>query len=239
MALPMIYTPPKDKAELERRKVLAEQLKEFVQKPDSSPNTPESLMAEAGRVGVSKDQMSSLYKQYAPATTPAPTTAKPSMFAEQEVEARERSAASGAFGGVNQNPSMSTGPATRLLDRYDAMQGSGSPMGSASTLSQTRSLGSETGKASRMERKLRGMGYSAAAEKMALGAATTGLDEPKIKSQEFRGLEEQAKTAATNEAAANAAQKRKQFELQNKLLDQQNKDLTSGMFDYRKYAPSS
>jgi hypothetical protein len=232
MALPMIYTPPKDKAELERRKVLAEQLKEFVQKPDSSPNTAESLMSEAGRVGVSKDQMSSLYKQY------ATTAAKPSMFAEQEAEARKRSAASGAFGGVNQNPSMSTGPATRLLDRYDAMQGSGSPMGSASTLSQTRSLGSETGKAFRMERKLRGMGYSAAAEKMALGAATTGLDEPKIKSQEFRGLEAQTRTAATNEAAANAAQKRKQFEFQNKLLDQQNKDLTSGMFDYRKYAPS-
>jgi len=137
--------------------------------------------------------------------------------------------------GEPSTPRLDRGPVTPGLDRLAAMQGT--PMGSTSTLNQTRSLESSEGKSLRMARKLQRMGFGGAAEKVALSAASSGMDEPNIKNQEFRGFEEKSKRAATTEAAANEELKRKQFEFQSKLLEQQNKDLASGQFDFRKYAP--
>jgi hypothetical protein len=130
-------------------------------------------------------------------------------------------------------PVTASAPATRLLDRYDAMQKA--PMGSTSTLGQTRNLESDTGTAFRMARKLQRMGFGGAAEKLALAGGTTAMNEPAIKTQEFIGLEEQAKKASTAEAQANEDLKRRQFAFQNKLLDAQNKALASGQFDFTKY----
>jgi hypothetical protein len=226
MPLPPKYTPPKDDAELERRKVLSGQLKEFAQKPDSSPNTAKGLMEEAGKVGVSRDQMSSLFQQYKAETPSATPSASPQTAMSPS--------ASGM--GEPSTPRLDRGPVTPGLDRLAAMQGT--PMGSTSTLNQTRSLESAEGKSLRMARKLQRMGFGGAAETVALSAAKSGMDEPNIKNQEFRGFEEKSKRAATTEAAANEELKRRQFQFQNKLLEQQNKDLASGQFDYLKYAPS-
>jgi hypothetical protein len=241
-------TTPKDEAELERRKVLAGQLKEFAQKPASSPNTAEGLMSEAGKVGVSREQMSGLYKKYAAETptaetpaaeTPAAGTPTTPTYDAGGLGTPDLSAAKSYFSQESSTPTApaKTGPSTPGLDRQDAMQGS--PMGSTSTLNQTRSLESETGKGFRMARKLQRLGFKEAAGRVALGAASVGLNEPNIKTEEYRRLEAKSQAAAASEAAANEALNRKRFDFQSKLLEQQNKDLASGQFDYRKYAPST
>jgi hypothetical protein len=118
------------------------------------------------------------------------------------------------------------------LDRLAAMQGS--PMGAVSSRGP-RSLESESGKALRAARKLQRMGFEGAANQIALGGGVRGLTEPKIKTQEFRGLEQQGQAAATTEAAELEKFRRDQLAFQKKLLAQQNKDLASGQFDFRKY----
>jgi len=134
-------------------------------------------------------------------------------------------------------PRLDSGPVTPGLDRLAAMQKA--PFGSANTLHQTRSLESAEGKSLRAARKLQRLGFGKAAEQMAFAGVSQNMDEPNIKSQEYRGFEEKSKRAAMGEAAANEDLKRRQFQFQNKLLQQQNKDLESGQFDYRKYAPSA
>jgi hypothetical protein len=62
---PPLTTPqPKTALDVDRQE-LAGQLKEFAQTPSSSPNTSEGLMSAASKIGVTKDQMSRLYRQYA------------------------------------------------------------------------------------------------------------------------------------------------------------------------------
>jgi hypothetical protein len=134
-------------------------------------------------------------------------------------------------------PRLDSGPVTPGLDRLAAMQNA--PFGSANTLHQTRSLESAEGKSLRAARRLKRLGFDKAAEQVALAGVAQNIDEPNIKSQEYRGFEEKSKRAAAGEAAANEDLKRRQFQFQNKLLQQQNKDLESGQFDYRKYAPSA
>lgn len=205
MALPTTYTPPKDAAELERRRVLAEQLKEFAQKPDSSPNTAEGLMGEASKIGVSQNQLSDLFAQYKGGMTPAGTPA--TTPAERQIS-------------------------TPGLDRLAALQNA--PMGSVSSRGP-RSLESESGKALRAARKLQRMGFEGAANQIALTGGVRGLTEPKIKTQQFRTLEQQGQEAATAEAAEFEKFKRDQLAFQKKLLAQQNKDLDAGTFDFSKY----
>jgi len=134
-------------------------------------------------------------------------------------------------------PSSNSGSVTPGLDRLAAMQNA--PFGSANTLHQTRSLESAEGKSLRAARRLKRLGFDKAAEQVAFAGVSQNIDEPNIKSQEYRGFEEKSKRAAAAEAAANEDLKRRQFQFQNKLLQQQNKDLESGQFDYRKYAPSA
>jgi hypothetical protein len=63
---PPPLTTPQPKTALDvNRQELAGQLKEFAQTPSSSPNTSEGLMSAASKIGVTKDQMSRLYRQYA------------------------------------------------------------------------------------------------------------------------------------------------------------------------------
>jgi hypothetical protein len=58
-------TAPASPAEPNKRKELAYQLKEFAQTPSSSPETATSLMSGATKIGVTRNQMSRLYRQYA------------------------------------------------------------------------------------------------------------------------------------------------------------------------------
>jgi hypothetical protein len=54
---------------LQGRQELASQLKEFAQSPSSSPDTAVGLISAASKLGVTKDQLSRLYKQYESKTT--------------------------------------------------------------------------------------------------------------------------------------------------------------------------
>lgn len=220
MALPTIYTRPKDEAELERRKILAGELKQFAQRPDAygklspadSAAEEKMLMAEASKIGVA-GQMKDLYAKYkseaAPAGTPTPeTAATPAPTpAEKQIS-------------------------TPGLDRLAAMQGS--PMGSVSSRGP-RSLESESGKALRAARKLQRMGFEGAANQIALGGGVRGLTEPKIKTQEFRGLEQQGQAAATTEAAELEAERQQQRAVNRRILALQNKALDEGTYNFSQF----
>lgn len=146
---------------------------------DASQADAESLFGTGSALGQKADAI--VQKSVAA----SPLLAKPlSTFDAQEKAARQRSAESGAFGGQNLYPSQSAGPTTRLLDRYDALQGS--QMGSTSALREgPKSLESDAGRAMRMARKLQRSGFGRAAEQIALDGAQTGLKEPTLKSQDY------------------------------------------------------
>ena len=202
-----LYTAPKDAEELERRKVLAASLKELAASPEQSPETGKGLMEEAKKIGLTENNVKDLYDQYA---NPKPN-------------AEEKPAPIG------------TQPVTRLLDRYDEMQRS--PTGTFGLSAPPRSLESDSGKAFRMARKLGRMGFGqAGAQLAAMGAAKKLAGEPSIRNQAYIDLNEKAKRAAISEAEADADFKKKQRDTLNRILDQQNKDLDSGTFDYTKYA---
>lgn len=222
MALPTIYTRPKDEAELERRKILAGELKQFAQRPDAygklspadSAAEEKMLMGEASKIGVA-GQMKDLYAKYksevapagtltpetAPATAPAPTPA------ERQIS-------------------------TPGLDRLAALQGS--PMGAVSSRGP-RSLESESGKALRAARKLQRMGFEGAANQIALGGGVRSLTEPKIKTQEFRGLEQEGQAAAMTEAAELEAERQQQRAVNRRILALQNKALDEGTYNFSQF----
>jgi hypothetical protein len=79
MALPTLYTPPKNSEELEKRKILASALKDFA--AGSSPETAESLTSQGEKIGVTRNQLSNLYNQYKKqGVTATPLSAGPEMF---------------------------------------------------------------------------------------------------------------------------------------------------------------
>jgi len=179
-----------------------------------------------------------------PTPTPTPPAAAAAAaaapYGKDSLGTPDLSSAKSFFSNLDNGPAtprLDSGPVTPGLDRLAAMQNA--PFGSANTLHQTRSLESAEGKSLRAARRLKRLGFDKAAEQVALAGVSQNIDEPNIKSQEYRGFEEKSKRAATAEAAANEDLKRRQFQFQNKLLQQQNKDLESGQFDYRKYAPSA
>ena len=57
------YTSPKDEEELEKRKILAEELWRFT-RDDGSPENAKTLIEEGSKIGVDRKQLSNLYKQY-------------------------------------------------------------------------------------------------------------------------------------------------------------------------------
>lgn len=57
------YTSPKDEGELEKRKLLAEELWRFT-RDDGSPENAKTLIEEGSKIGVDQKQLSNLYKQY-------------------------------------------------------------------------------------------------------------------------------------------------------------------------------
>ena len=118
------------------------------------------------------------------------------------------------------------------LDRLAAMQGS--PMGSVSSRGP-RSLESESGKALRAARKLQRMGFEGAANQIALGGGVRSLTEPKIKTQEFRGLEQQGQAAATTEAAELEAERQQQRAVNRRILALQNKALDEGTYNFSQF----
>ena len=233
MALPTIYTRPKDEAELERRKILAGELKQFAQRPDAygklspadSAAEEKMLMGEASKIGVA-GQMKDLYAKYkseaAPAGTLTPETA-PALLAGPPAPA----------------PTATPAPtpaerqvSTPGLDRLAAMQGS--PMGSVSSRGP-RSLESESGKALRAARKLQRMGFEGAANQIALGGGVRSLTEPKIKTQEFRGLEQEGQAAAMTEAAELEAERQQQRAVNRRILALQNKALDEGTYNFSQF----
>ena len=142
MALPTLYTPPKDAGELEKRKVLASALKDFA--AGNSPETAQSLMAQGEKIGVTRNQLSNLYNQYkkegvtsTPLSAPPEAYGPPSALANQTTPSPTTTPSpaepSSMFSdyGVREGPVFANaGPETKGLDRLAAMQGT--PMGSVS-----------------------------------------------------------------------------------------------------------
>lgn len=209
MAFPSTYVAPKNNEELEKRKALDAKIKLFATtNQGTSLMTPQETAKELSQEGAGIG------------------------LSENQIRNKFNQ-----YSGVEDKPApIGTPPVTRLLDRYDRMQNS--PTGATSLLSAPpRSLESDSGKAFRMARKLGRMGLTQAANQFgAMGAAAKVSGEPSIKSQSFIELKEQGKQAAVAEAAADAEFKKKQRDTLNRILDQQNKDLDSGTFDYAKYA---
>jgi hypothetical protein len=146
-------------------------------------------------------------------------TAKPvrSIFDADEAAARQRSKDSGAFGGPNLNPSNSQGPTTRLLDRYDAMQGARMGTSTATSMPAT-ALESDTGKALRMARRLKRQGFGGAANDLAKTAGATGLKEPVLKSEGYQAERDKQDGAATSAAMQYQAQLEEQNRLTNEFI---------------------
>lgn len=226
MALPTTYTPPKDAAELERRRVLAEQLKEFAQTREGSPFTDEALkndkyaedlVWEGAGIDVSRDQISNLFDRYKKERTPTGTPTP--------------------MGTPTPAGTPATTPAERQistpgLDRLAALQNA--PMGSVSSRGP-RSLESESGKALRAARKLQRMGFEGAANQIALTGGVRSLTEPKIKTQQFRTLEQQGQEAATAEAAELETERQQQRTLNKRLFALQNKALDEGTYNFSQF----
>jgi len=140
-----------------------------------------------------------------------------SIFDAGEAAARQRASDTGAFGGPNLKPSNSEGPTTRLLDRYDAMQGA--RMGtSAATSMPATSLESDTGKALRMARRLKRQGFGGAANEIAKTAGATGLKEPVLKSEGYQAERDKQNAATTNAASQYQAQLEEQNRLNNEFI---------------------
>lgn len=208
MAFPSAYVAPKNNEELEKRKALDAKIKSFATtNQDTSFMTPQETAKELAAEGAGIG------------------------LSENQIRNKFNQ-----YSGNEDKPApIGTPPVTRLLDRYDEMQNS--PTGTFGLSAPPRSLESDSGKAFRMARKLQRMGLTEAASKFgAMGAAAKVSGEPSIKSQSFIELREQGKQAAIGEAAADADFKKKQRDTLSRILDQQNKDLDRGTFDYTKYA---
>jgi hypothetical protein len=124
--IPTFFTPAAENTQLgQDQRQLAGMVQEYAR---SGTITEEGarLMQRARDLNIPENTIRGIYQGV------RPPEAKPkSVFQQEEEAARQRSKDSGAFGGPNKNalnsPNTTT---TRLLDRYDAMQGS--RMGSVS-----------------------------------------------------------------------------------------------------------
>ena len=132
--------------QLGERKLLADELRQFA--AGQSKETAESLAQMGSDIGVSRGQLSSLYKQYKSEMGNAPQ----STFEREEEQARARSKASGAFGGEGQRGQSSAGFAvTPNLDRWQQMQNE--PVGSRRMGDERRIITSPAGQMRSMARK--------------------------------------------------------------------------------------
>lgn len=148
-----LYSPEADR--LEKRQLLAEELRKFAS--GTSDQTAESLVEQGSEVGVSRGQLSNLYKQYrkdigSDLMAGPPKPESQSRFEREEEQARARSQASGAFGGEGQIGESSKGfVTTPNLDRLAQMQSE--PVGSRTMESETRMITSPAGQMRLMARK--------------------------------------------------------------------------------------
>jgi hypothetical protein len=113
-----------------KRQLLADEVKRFA--GGGSKETAESLIEQGGEVGVSREQLSNLYKQYRAESEKGPTKLDGgSMFEQEEEQARARSKASGAFGGDDwRGRSSANSVSTPDLDQYASDAFGARPMGS-------------------------------------------------------------------------------------------------------------
>lgn len=248
MALLSAYTPPKDSEELDKRKELASVLKQFAR--GEVKVDPEQMAKSGAEMGVSRGQLSGLYKKYREdfkanppegmGELPTPMTLggtpmgplkptglggdakKGSVFDQQEQASLAKSTARGAFGGDNwRGQSSETAISTPLLDKYDALQAA--PFGSTSTLNQRRSLESEGGKAMRMARMLTRKGYDRAAEQMALAGAQAKMGEPAVRTQAYREQQSALESKTQEEEQKALEEQKRALESQRRLIEARNK----------------
>jgi hypothetical protein len=234
MALLSAYTPPKDSEELDKRKELASILKQFARAEVRVD--PEQMVKSGAEMGVSRGQLSGLYKKYredfkanppedmgelptpttiggTPMGPPKPTglgddAKKGSVFNQQEQASSAKSTSETAI-------------STPRLDKYDALQAA--PFGSSSTLNQRRSLESEGGKSMRMARMLTRKGYDKAAEQMALAGAQAKMGEPSIRTQAYREQQSALESKTQAEEQKALEEQKRALESQRRLIEARNK----------------
>ena len=88
MALPTVYTPPKNEGELDKRKLLGQAVWKMAL--GDSAGTADSLVKEGEKLGVSRNQLSNLYQQYKSSKDIAGSLGSPNQFANDFEFAEER-----------------------------------------------------------------------------------------------------------------------------------------------------
>ena len=236
---------PKPEGDLDKRKELASVLKQFAR--GEVKVNPEDMVKAGATMGVSRNQLSNLYQQYRKdfqanppesatsmaASTPPAGTPAPMGVREGPVMGRTPDSTPPSYfqtpSGADTTPATTAqdrGPETKGLDRLAAMQGT--PMGSASSLGQRRSLESDTGRTLRIARRLERQGFGKAAEQMALAAGQTAMTEPALKTQAFREKEAQMSSQAEAQSQAELEEKRKNLEFLKRAREQGMKEMQSG-----------
>lgn len=140
-SVPSSFSPVSIGDPLEKRKLLAEELRQFA--AGKSKETAQSLKEQGGEIGVTPSQLSSLYQRYK-------EEGKAKSTFEQEEEGKlARSQASGAFGGDDwRGRSSANSVSTPNLDQYASDKFGARPMGS-----ETRMITSPEGQMRLMARK--------------------------------------------------------------------------------------
>lgn len=202
-----LYTAPKDDAELEKRKMLADSVRGVA--AHGYAYTPEDLTNISKRatdVGIPANLLSSMYQKFKAdfgATTPATPTAPAAV-------------------------SAISGPKTPGLDRLAAMQSA--PMGSLSSLSRpAQSIGTRSGAMRREVRRLTRMGLTGAANQLGLAAATEKLNEPSIMNQGQRSRLASQEMEAAKAAEQEAADQEAQAQYMRDLLKKRKESLAAGI----------
>lgn len=233
-----------EKQILEKKQVLAQSLWDFTR--GKSPETADSLVEQGNKIwgndSDSRQKLSGLYKQY---KNVLDTTNPDQLNTFEDVEGRrkelnETSKLQQQKQDITPTPrgplksdeqsspdgrSSSPPPSSQfsLLGKYDAMQSK--PIGEESTLSQRRSLESESGKAMRIARQLARKGFNNAAEKMALFGAEKKMTEPNIRTQAYREQQKMLGQRAAQDEQRALSMSQRAIETQRKWLDRANKEL--------------
>lgn len=206
---------------LEKRQELGSILKQFAR--DEVKVDPEQMVKIGADIGVSRGQLSGLYKKYrSEFEAEAPEGSAPALAKAVQQPAESMSQ---PLTGAPQQPAYQAPSVTPNMDAY-AQSNFGEGLG------RGRSLESESGKAMRIARKLQRQGFVSAAQGMALAGAEAKMLEPSIKTEEYLKQQDTLKTATQLEEQKTLADQKRALELQNKLIEARNRqalaELNSG-----------
>ena len=207
-SVPSSFSPASIGDPLEKRKLLAEELRQFA--AGKSKETAQSLKEQGGEIGVTPTQLSSLYQKY------KTEGGSKSTFEQEEEGKRARSQASGAFGGDGwRGRSSANSVSTPNLDQYASDAFGARPMGS-----ETRMITSPAGQMRLMARKAGRAGISIDRLIGSTGGnVQAAMDKLEVAGIGARGIRTQ------EEARTSPQQTAEQREAKRELLQQQAEEI--------------